>query len=497
MQFGGLVNKVNVEHELHHFLQQKFGFTEFKAGQEEVITSLLNNRSTVAILPTGTGKSLCYQFFGEYTKQPVVIISPLLSLMQDQVEQLRLQGEKRVVALNSNLSFQDKRQVLEQLNRYAFIYLAPEMLRNEAVLAALLQLNIGLLVIDEAHCISAWGPDFRPDYLQLGQMRHQLGDPLTLAVTATATKRVLADMTKLLRLPASFKLVQYSVDRPNIFLATEKLPDEQTKKERLLSLLKQLPGPGLIYFSSKKQCDELTELIQQKTSLHVAAYHAGLSFAERYAVQQQFLTGQLDLICATSAFGMGINKTDIRYVIHYHMPQDLENYVQEIGRAGRDGQQSIAIILFNENDRFLQKRLAFNSLPNSDELELYQQSPAALKSASLESESAYLVTRYQQMGISFADMEQIFTQRRTEKLRALQQMLAYVNYPDCKRNFILRYFDEERVVKHQQNCCQLGEESYDLQQIFANVDQVTNNLPKNTPPSRDYRQVLQKLFRDD
>lgn len=478
------------------YLKKRFGFSDFKAGQKQVIENLLAGNSTIAILPTGTGKSLCYQFFGEYTHQTVVIISPLLSLMQDQVEQLRLQGEKKVIAINSNLSFQDKKQVLTHLNNYTFIYLAPEMLRNVDVLQAFKQLKIGLLVIDEAHCISAWGPDFRPDYLQLGHIRHQLGEPLTLAVTATATQRVLQDMTNLLKLPANYKLIQHSVDRPNIFLAAEKFPDEQAKKKRLLALLRQLPPPGLIYFSSKKQCDKINNLLQQKTTLRTAAYHAGLSFGERYAVQQQFLNGQLDLICATSAFGMGINKTDIRYVIHYHIPQDLENYVQEIGRAGRDGLSSIAIVLYSDNDRFLQRRLALGSLPDSDELELYQASATALKNASIESESAQLVQRYQQMGVSFTRMATIFTQRRAEKLRALQQVLAYVSHGGCKRNFILQYFDEKALVTHNKNCCQLNNQEYDLTQIFSHLPQKLFRKAVDEKKSQNYQLLLKQLFKN-
>lgn len=479
---------------LYEYLKNNFGFSSFKPGQQDVITNLLNKRSTVAVLPTGTGKSLCYQFFGRYTQKTVLVVSPLLSLMQDQVEQLRLHGEKRVVAINSNLRFQEKQQVLHNLDQYSFIYLAPEMLRNEEVIRAFDSIDLGLLVIDEAHCISAWGPDFRPDYLQLGKVRHQLGDPLTLAVTATATKMVLKDLFSLLELPNDTRLIRHSVDRPNIFLAAEKTDDERGKNQRLLKLVQKTPGPGLIYFSSKKQCNKVSKLLADKTSLRVGAYHAGLSFSERYAVQQQFLSGRLDLICATSAFGMGINKNDIRFVIHYHMPQDLESYVQEIGRAGRDGKQSIAIVLFSENDQFLQRRLALSSLPNSEELAVYQKNPALLQETSQQNESAELVRRYRQMGISFFQMEHIFAQRRTEKLQANQQMLSYVTSLNCKRNFILNYFDEQQAAKHDEKCCQLGDEPLDIDLLFGQQSPPKISRENNDP--QDYQTILKKLFKN-
>src|SRR5699024_4174634 len=212
----GVGKHLNIEEKMHDYLKKTFGCTDFKAGQKEVIQNLLTDHSTVAILPTGMGKSLCYQFYGKDAQQTILNNSPLLSLMQHQVEQLQHNGEKRVVAINSNLKCQEKKQVLQNLANFSFIYLAPEMLRNEEVLRALSSIHIGLLVIDEAHCISAWGPDFRPDYLKLGQVRSQLNDPLTLAVTATATDPALKDMLSSLNLSANTKVIRHSVDRPNI-----------------------------------------------------------------------------------------------------------------------------------------------------------------------------------------------------------------------------------------------------------------------------------------
>ncbi len=480
--------------ELIKYLKINFGFSSFKPGQQDVIQNLLAGHSTLGILPTGTGKSLCYHFFGSYTDSKVLVISPLLSLMQDQVEQMHLKGEKRVIALNSNLSFQGKKQILRNLNEYYFFYLAPEMLSNPQVIQAFKKIKIGLLVVDEAHCISAWGPDFRPDYLRLGKIRAALDQPLTLALTATATKHVAQDIISQLNLPATTKLVRHSVDRTNIFLAVEKISEKKQKNQRLIELIDKLPVPGLVYFSSKKQCTQIAELLQVKTKLRVAAYHAGMPSNERYAVQQQFLGDKIDLICATSAFGMGINKSNIRYVIHYHISQDLESYVQEIGRAGRDGKQSLAIVLYSVKDKYLQARLALSALPTSDELDIYQRSQKVLLNNAVSAENAQLVLRYQQMGISFSKMADIFAQRRHQKMRALQRITAYINTTGCKRKFILDYFGEHEKMIHNRVCCQIGNTEFDPTALFG--------LPrKNLPPVeqsevKDYRQILRKLFRE-
>src|SRR5699024_5127453 len=238
------------EEQLKKLLQVKFGYPEFREGQQEAIEAALNGDHTLVMLPTGTGKSICYQLSGYCLEGKVLVISPLLSLMQDQVEQMKQKGEKRVVALNSLLSNEEKKYLLDHLSIYKFIYLSPEMLQQEKVMRALKKQNIALFVVDEAHCISQWGMDFRLDYLHLGWARKQLGSPLTMALTATATKRVRKEILSSLDLEKEpFQEIVYSVDRPNIVL--DVIHCDQNKDEQVLEKVAFLEPPGIIYFSSK------------------------------------------------------------------------------------------------------------------------------------------------------------------------------------------------------------------------------------------------------
>ncbi|PTY82567.1 hypothetical protein B5V90_19640 [Heyndrickxia sporothermodurans] len=311
---------------LYDHLNKQFGYDMFRIGQEEVITSVLEGKHTLAVLPTGTGKSLCYQLPGYLLKGIVIIVSPLLSLMQDQVEQLKINGEKRVTALNSFLESKERKQIIHSLQNYRFIYTSPEMLTNNEILQKLKQMEISLFVVDEAHCISQWGPDFRPDYLNLSMIRSELKNPTTLALTATATEDVRADIIKHLNLDNVNQLI-YSVDRPNIALVVEETTNYNDKVNKLLQFVKQLQKPGIIYFSSKRLTEEMAALLRNNGIAQTAAYHGGMDREQRILIQQQFLHNQLQVICATSAFGMGVNKENIRFVIHFHMPYQLDSYL--------------------------------------------------------------------------------------------------------------------------------------------------------------------------
>lgn len=474
------LDKLNLE----FFLQQNYGFSQFKDGQKEVIEALLMQKSVLALLPTGTGKSLCYQFFGKITKKPVLVVCPLLSLMQDQVQRLKYLGEKKVVAINSTLDFKTRQYILKHLRQYQYVFLAPEILRNAQVMLALKKISWGLLVVDEAHCIAQWGPDFRPDYLQLGWLKQELKIPLTLALSATVTKQVQNEILTCLAENEHWEIIKRSIDRPNIYLDCEQFQNKHQKDERLLELVKGLKGPGLIYFSSKKKAEEIKHVLNSY-QIACATYHADLDLAERYKVQQNFLNNQLQVVCATSAFGMGIDKKDIRYVIHYHLPADLESYLQEIGRAGRDGQASIAILLYAKRDEVLQVQLLQASLPTKLEIQNF----FTKKVDNLTEEKQALLKYYQAQHYSLAQLEELFSKRFLQKRQSLAQMVAYISYSDCKRKYILDYFEDDKKIQHDKNCCQI-EENPDLTMFMGEK----LALKKDDKENKDFHNILAKLF---
>lgn len=459
--------------ELERLLAKYFGYQSFKTGQKEVITSILSGQHTLAMLPTGTGKSLCYQLPGYILKGTILIVSPLLSLMQDQVEQLMEMGEKRVIALNSFLPFEAKRLAIRNMKKYKFIYISPEMLNMPSILMKLKELSISLFVVDEAHCISQWGYDFRPDYLKLGVARDLLGSPLTLALTATAHQKVQEDIIQTLSL-SNVKSVCTSIDRPNISLYVEKRSDYHDKQRRLIELVSSLRKPGIIYFSSKKTAEEVASMLRNKGFTKVMAYHGGLDQEQRILIQQQFIHGQLDVICATSAFGMGVNKNNVRFIVHFHMPMRIESYLQEIGRAGRDGKASIAILLYSPGDEELPYQLAEGELPSFAQIDWFFH--CITKNAQKEkSEWTYSVNELKTIG-GFSDIQwrimddllktqkgldlentreaikDYVSKRLKVKRENIRNIKKWIDIKGCRRNYILSFFDEQ-INRNIPSCC--------------------------------------------
>lgn len=421
-------------------LKDRFGFDDFRPGQAEVLTALLvDQQNVLAVLPTGTGKSLLYEYAGHVLGGTTVIVSPLLSLMQDQVSRLNYHGERQAVAINSMMKPSTKNFALQHLEQFRYIFIAPETLIQEPVMLALQRVAVKLFVVDEAHSIAQWGPDFRPDYLELGRAYKQLGKPRLLALTATASQQARHEILAQFDLPVEPQIILYSINRPNIHLRTEQLADDKTKQQRLLTLVKSLPGAGIIYLSSKKLADQLVITLQQATDRRVAAYHGDVASDQRYAVQQQFMTNQLDVIVATSAFGMGIDKADIRWVIHYHLSNDLEAYVQEIGRAGRDQQPALAVLLYGQNDEYLVRNLIETSLPVPGDVQhYYKRTP----NYTFDPQHEHLLSYYQGRGLNADQVTQLFKQRINKRYQALSTMLAYIELQTDKRNFLLKSFDE-------------------------------------------------------
>ncbi|WP_046173743.1 RecQ family ATP-dependent DNA helicase [Domibacillus indicus] len=438
-------------------LQKTFGFSSFRPGQRETIESLLNGSDTLSMLPTGTGKSLCYQLPAYLLEGPVIIVSPLLSLMQDQVEQLKLMGEKRVIALNSFLQYEEKNSALARLHQYKFIFLSPEMLQLPHIMHALRRLTVALFVVDEAHCISQWGYDFRPDYRLLGRAREMLGSPLTLALTATADEKVRRDICEKLSLDKVNEWV-FSVNRPNIAVDVQVIQDPLEKQKRLTELVRVLQKPGIVYFSGRKAAEEAVMLLKNRGIKGAAFYHGGMDAGERLLIQHQFLNGDLDVVCATSAFGMGINKENVRFVLHYHMPAQMEAYLQEIGRAGRDGQPSIAVLLYVPGDERLHAFIAESEFP--DEGQIRQAAEEGIQPGNVlpplsETQERFL-THYgkaadEQGRPKSAFINQVRTTLLARKAEKRLQMKRWVESDGCRRAAYMQLFGEEPHMQPQ--CC--------------------------------------------
>ena len=330
-------------------LRARFGFEDFRPGQLRAVRAALAGRSALVVLPTGGGKSLCYQVPALVLDGLVVVVSPLISLMQDQVGAARARGIW-AAALTSASPSSERQQILADAvsGGLRLLYLAPERLATGEVIGVLRRAHPALLAVDEAHCVSEWGHDFRPAYRRIGLARLALGRPPTLALTATATRAVRDDIVESLRLGAVERIVG-SFDRPNLYLGARCVRDEEARRDALMALLRSRSGPTLIYVPSRRQAERWARSVGT-AGLLAAPYHAGLEHSVRRGVQHQFLADHLDCVVATTAFGLGIDKPDVRRVIHLGLATSLEAYYQEAGRAGRDGKPARCEVLWTKAD---------------------------------------------------------------------------------------------------------------------------------------------------
>jgi len=352
----------------HDVLKQVFSHNGFKPQQLEIITRVLNKRgNTLGIMPTGGGKSLCFHVPSLIQKNLTVVVSPLIALMKDQIDNLVKKDIHAAFFVNSSISESTKERILGlvEKRKVKLLYLAPESLKSERILDILKKLNIDLFVIDEAHCISTWGHNFRPDYLRLPEIIEELNNPQILALTATATKEVEEDIQK--QLKTKCKVFKASFDRPNLYIDVIPLERNIKKELFLVDMLNKLKGSTIVFVTYRKTSEKVSEILNSNgiKSVH---YHAGLDRESREKIQNQFISGQCKVIVATIAFGMGIDKPNIRNIIHYNIPQSIENYYQEIGRAGRDGYVSNCIVLFTKADEFKIKDLISSSWPDEDKI---------------------------------------------------------------------------------------------------------------------------------
>jgi ATP-dependent DNA helicase RecQ len=351
------LSSASLRAELYAALRQAHGFEAFRPGQFEVLEATLSGRDVLAVLPTGAGKSLCYQLASRFLPGLTVVVSPLIALMKDQVDKMQARGDEGGTHLCSALGPAERHERLGKLQagRYRLVYVSPEALRNPYLLSALAARGVSLFVIDEAHCISHWGHDFRPDYLALSEARQALGGPRTLAMTATATPRVQRDIVEILGLTDAVRVV-LPFDRPGLELAVLHCHGAAEKRSALRRLLAEASGPAIVYVGRRQQAESLASTVAA-WGPRAAAYHAGLEPETRAQVQDAFMQDELDVVVATSAFGMGVDKPDIRLIVEYTMPAAPEAFYQEAGRAGRDGRPARAVLLFDARDRAFHEML--------------------------------------------------------------------------------------------------------------------------------------------
>lgn len=353
---------------LHLSLQQHFGFSTFRRGQQQVVEQLLEGNSSLAIFPTGSGKSLCYQLAALHLPNLTLVVSPLLALMKDQINFLQNKGIA-AGSIDSSQSYEQTQQVMQDVRngQCKILMVSVERFKNERFRKFIETVPVSLLVVDESHCISEWGHNFRPDYLKLPRYQQQLNIPLVLLLTATATKQVKQDMAKRFSIETGH-IVQTGFYRANLDLSV--IPCLTADKGRqLVTMLNSSEGPGIVYVTLQKTADEVAAFLRQQ-GLSAQSYHAGMDSDKRERIQQQFMQGSVQTIVATIAFGMGIDKSDIRKVVHYDLPKSIENYSQEVGRAGRDGQAANCSILANLDGLTTLENFVYGDTPEPKAIEI-------------------------------------------------------------------------------------------------------------------------------
>jgi ATP-dependent DNA helicase RecQ len=374
---------------IREFAREVLGFEAFRPGQEAAMQAVVGGRDTLAVLPSGAGKTAIYQVAGQLLDGPVVVVSPLIALQRDQVERLtEIEDDAgRAAQLNSTMSTGDQKETLEDLGdgTVRFVFLAPEQLSKPEVVDSLQESRPALFVVDEAHCVSAWGHDFRPDYLRLGGVIEQLGHPTVLALTATAAPPVRAEIVERLEMRDP-EVVVAGFDRPEIRLEVDHYADAHGKHQgvldRVLAEIGDGRGPGIVYSATRKGTETLAEELTDR-GLRARAYHAGLNKAEREDTQRAFMDDELDVVVATTAFGMGIDKPDTRFVVHAEPADSIDSYYQEIGRAGRDGEPALAVLVYRQEDLGLRRFFAAGA-PAEEELQQVAGLVAAAQAAGID-----------------------------------------------------------------------------------------------------------------
>ncbi len=452
--------------------RRRLGLTELRPGQEEAIESVVGGRDTLAVLPTGWGKSAIYQVAATLLDGPTVVVSPLVALQRDQVGTLESTDTGGATQLNSTVSSADREEALAELDDggLEFLLLAPEQLANEEVLERLASAGPSLFVVDEAHCVSSWGHDFRPDYLRLGAVRRRLGSPVVLALTATAAPPVREEIVQRLGMVDPAVVVR-GFDRPNIRLSVRRFVDEAAKRKAVVEAVAAESGPGLVYAATRRTTEEVAAELAA-AGVEAAGYHAGLGKGRRSGVQEAFMAGEVDVVVATTAFGMGIDKPDVRFVFHHDVPDSLDSYYQEVGRAGRDGEPAEAVLFYRPEDLGIRRFFASGGEIGSDQLAEVAEhvagaaTPVAVDDLSRETDLSpsrltVALSRLEDAGAvelrpdhrvsPGEDVEAARAaedaaaagqrRRRTEESR-VEMVRAYAESRSCRRQVLLSYFGE-------------------------------------------------------